>query len=695
MADEEDFSVKFGASIDEAITGINKVREGIQSVAETTQGLSEGFKTIGELIGVSFAVDKIKEFVASMAEAGEQTERTAAMLGVSTTQAQQLGFIAEETGGSTEGMTLAVERLQVSLQHAQSGTSQQALALKALGLSAKDLIGVPIPEQMDRLADAFSKFADGPNKTAVAMELLGRAGAQMIPVLDQGRAGLDTLSDGAINAGAVMTSQTAAALALIKERTTLLQSSMSALGGTFVALSSKQITDFETSLATTASHMTALASSGMLNEFVTRTLSDAWDLLSARLGKAKTALADFFASADKYNADMAAWDAKIDAIASNSVKATDAIIDRAVANYRKLLAELNGAGVPKPNMPALDVGGGDATKAQTEQFQMAIKMANEQYNQTKSLLDSEAKDHDITYSQETAALLQALADRHTATTVALNDQLALYAKGSNEYKKVLDEQRLDDQKYAADRQKIVQQAAQEEAKEWKTAADQVSSAFNSQLKGLLAGTTTWSQAMKSISADLVLKMIEDQVKVTAEFLAGKTQEVAAALAGETAKTTATTTGAALRSAAEVASGTTSIFSVIGDALAAIGAGAAKTVAGVTGEQAPFVGPLAPAEGAAAGATVFGTALAYLSGFDIGTDYVLSGGLAMIHEGEQIKPARGSGPYTGGADGETHHHYNFNIISQNPRDMARALSDNDGAVMKAVRSAIKKGAHLKP
>ncbi len=43
---------------------------------------------------------------------------------------------------------------------------------------------------------------------------------------------------------------------------------------------------------------------------------------------------------------------------------------------------------------------------------------------------------------------------------------------------------------------------------WNSALGSIESAFNSQLRGLLAGTTTWSQAFKKILGDLIIKFIE-------------------------------------------------------------------------------------------------------------------------------------------------------------------------------------------
>jgi hypothetical protein len=63
-------------------------------------------------------------------------------------------------------------------------------------------------------------------------------------------------------------------------------------------------------------------------------------------------------------------------------------------------------------------------------------------------------------------------------------------------------------------------------------------------------------------------------------------------------------------------------------------------------MAPLLGPAAAAPASVGQATVLAQ-LANVPKFDVGTNFVIKTGLAMIHEGEKITPAQGSGPYTGG------------------------------------------------
>jgi hypothetical protein len=363
-------------------------------------------------------------------------------------------------------------------------------------------------------------------------------------------------------------------------------------------------------------------------------------------------------------------------------------VQKTIAAYQKL------------NATPIKANAGDALKVQMIQYQELIKSADDAYRLVADKLGSQVRLHQISYDQETAALLSALEARNQAEQLAFAAEQMHLQAGTAAYERVLKERQAAYDKYLLEKQKATEKAEEEDAKQWKAAADQIAGAFNSQLKGLLAGTTTWSQAMKNISADLALKFIENQVKATAEFLAEKARELAGTIAGESAKTSATTAGATLRAGAEVASGQTSILSVIANALKSIYASAGQTASEVSAAVAPEAGPAAPAIGLAAGGAIASGAMGLVgaASFDVVTDYVLRSGLAMIHQGEQIKPAVGSGPYTGkndggggGGGGDTH--VGVHISALDSRSIERFFNDNAKHMIRAINKGIKGGAHL--
>ena len=135
---------------------------------------------------------------------------------------------------------------------------------------------------------------------------------------------------------------------------------------------------------------------------------------------------------------------------------------------------------------------------------------------------------------------------------------------------------------------------------------------NLQMRGLLAGTTSWGQAVKNIFADLTLKAIQSFEKMAVDWAAM-----------ELAKTGATSAGVAARNAVESAGAAVSSLAQIGNATGVIIADAAKTFAGIFGFLAPTMGPAAAGPAAAGGATVLG-ALGAIPAADVG-GYVVEPG----------------------------------------------------------------------
>lgn len=196
---------------------VEQVTSGLAPVAALTGGLRE----IGEAAAAAFAIERIAEFVSSMAELGEQTERTSKILGISTEQVGELKFAFAATGTDASNLDQMMGRFELSLAKAQAGIGPTAAGLKALGLSAQELIGLQFPEQLDKIAQAVSRFADGPTKMA-ALQALGRGFVELIPLLDQGAGGYERLKQAADQTNSTLDETTTGRLsALSTELTTL------------------------------------------------------------------------------------------------------------------------------------------------------------------------------------------------------------------------------------------------------------------------------------------------------------------------------------------------------------------------------------------------------------------------------------------------------------------------------------------
>jgi hypothetical protein len=266
-------------------------------------------------------------------------------------------------------------------------------------------------------------------------------------------------------------------------------------------------------------------------------------------------------------------------------------------------------------------GDKDATRAAMEEAQERIKLADMEYQQTVEKLNSEYNMHEITETKKTQATLEALDKRHNAEMGELALETQIGGLSLAQHQKIVDQFETMDKKYQLDRQKIIDAGLKAEIAEWESSVNTVVGAWNSQLRGLLAGTTTWAQAMKNITGDLIIKMIEEFEKLAI------VKPLSAMLASSL-------------------SAPTELFAQLAKAVAGM---FGPLTAGFTSFFAPTLGPAAPAAGAAAATAEVAAAVATIPSADIG-GYVISPGLAMVHTNESIVPAQMSQPYAGGGAG---------------------------------------------
>lgn len=494
-----DVNITIGAAFDELISTV----DGIKS-------------TIGDLAGIlggAFAVDQIASFIDSMAQLGRETERTASILGVSTQQVQEFNFIAKATGTSSEALSMMMERLQLGLQRAAVASSPQAAALKALGLSMKELVGIPLDEQMNRIADAVSKFTDGGNKTAAVLALIGRQGAAMIPVLDQGRIGLQLMRQTADSIS--ISPESIQSLSRLDEATVTLRTAIGNLAATITSSFADAMTVAFNKTASLVGEMNKAIQSGTL-----------WQRTMLLLKQAAVDWAESQPIAPPnegaLNAQLSAAQAEVSRAAGIKML-TDLMghARQAKNTFDDMWNALLGIG-QKKQVPGLGLdaaaAAAQAAKVAMQAAQDSVKLADEMYKGEAEQANAAAKAFQITEQQKTAILIEEINKRQDAEMAALQTALAAEKAGTPQYQKIQDQMDQITVKAANDRQSVIMAEVEKETQAWKSLADQLAGAFNSQLKGLLSGTETWAQAMQKIFADMILFMIEQVVKLIAEYV---------------------------------------------------------------------------------------------------------------------------------------------------------------------------------
>jgi len=117
------------------------------------------------------------------AAAIEANSDLASSLGLAAKEFKAFAIVAEESGVSQEEFAAAFTKSQKAIFDAASGSKSAQENFKALGLSVSDLIKMSPKEQFIAISDALSKIQNPTERTAMAMELLGKGGRGVINML--------------------------------------------------------------------------------------------------------------------------------------------------------------------------------------------------------------------------------------------------------------------------------------------------------------------------------------------------------------------------------------------------------------------------------------------------------------------------------------------------------------------------------
>lgn len=132
-------------------------------------------------------------------------------VGVTTEALSRLEWAAKLSDVSLETLAGGLGKLSKSMADVATGSKgPAATAFAALGISVTDAAGKlrDADDVFIDIADRFGRMEDGSTKTALAMGVFGRSGAELIPMLNSGRAGLQAMADESDRLGLTLTQGT-------------------------------------------------------------------------------------------------------------------------------------------------------------------------------------------------------------------------------------------------------------------------------------------------------------------------------------------------------------------------------------------------------------------------------------------------------------------------------------------------------
>jgi len=177
--------------------------------------LEKGAKRAGAAIGTAsvVAAGAVALFVKNSIDEADAASKAAQATGLTVEAFTGLSYAAKLADLDTEALKKGMSRLNVAIGEASTGSKEQASLFKAMGVSIKDASGNlrTGDEVLKDLAEKFASMPDGVDKSATAIKIFGKAGADMIPFLNAGKDGIQEMITEAEALGLVLTTTQAQA----------------------------------------------------------------------------------------------------------------------------------------------------------------------------------------------------------------------------------------------------------------------------------------------------------------------------------------------------------------------------------------------------------------------------------------------------------------------------------------------------
>lgn len=184
---------------------------GVNQALDVFQGLARGGAAAAGVLAGGFvaAAGAAILLVESAGKQAEILDQTSQKTGIAISTLQSWTVAMAQSGLGMDTLTRGVKQLSDQIVQSRNPNSQAAEKFNQLGITATSVDGV-----LEQLADRFGMMPDGADKTRIAVEMFGKAGQDLIPILNKGSAGLRESMEASKRLGAVLSDDTVKSLAI-------------------------------------------------------------------------------------------------------------------------------------------------------------------------------------------------------------------------------------------------------------------------------------------------------------------------------------------------------------------------------------------------------------------------------------------------------------------------------------------------
>jgi hypothetical protein len=189
--------LSLGVEVDKS--GVSNANNALGKLKKAALVAAAAFAAIKAVKGIASLVDDVRGI-------GDELDKTSKQLGVSTDALQEWRHAAGLAGVSGKSVSVTMRKLQKNAFEAAKGNKMLEEDFAKLGVSVEDSNGnlKTADQLMQDMGDGFAKLTNASEKSALAQNLMGRSGAELIPLFNEGSEAIGKMRQEAHDLGSVM-----------------------------------------------------------------------------------------------------------------------------------------------------------------------------------------------------------------------------------------------------------------------------------------------------------------------------------------------------------------------------------------------------------------------------------------------------------------------------------------------------------
>ena len=208
-------AIRAGRAFVELFVDDSQMQKQMRNATQRMKGFERAIGRTGQSMMRSGAVmlAPLALAVRSFTKMGDELDKMSRKTGTSVEWLSAMKFAASQSGTSIDGLAKTMKRMNVTIFDASEGLGESVDSLASLGLVASDLQGLAPEKQFEMIADALSRVEDKSTRAALAQKVFGRGGVEILPMIEDGAAGMKKYADEAERLGIIMSTEDAKAAA--------------------------------------------------------------------------------------------------------------------------------------------------------------------------------------------------------------------------------------------------------------------------------------------------------------------------------------------------------------------------------------------------------------------------------------------------------------------------------------------------